>query len=45
MSVLGSFIGFFYGALAGALIGWVIAVVYNSVAGYRLGDHRDTPST
>ena len=45
VSVLGSFIGFFYGALAGALIGWVIAVVYNSVAGYRLGDHRDAPST
>ena len=44
VSVLGSFIGFFYGALAGALIGWVIAVVYNSVAGYRQGDHRDAPS-
>ena len=38
VSVFGSFIGFFYGALAGALIGWVITIVYNSVAGYRLID-------
>ena len=35
---VGSFIGFFYGALTGALIGWVIAVVYNSVAGMREGE-------
>lgn len=38
VTVSGSFIGFFYGALTGALVGWIIAVVYNAVAGMREGE-------
>src|SRR5262245_46777271 len=38
VTLSGSFIGFFYGALTVALVGWIIAVVYNAVAGMREGE-------
>lgn len=32
---LGSVIGLFYGALTGGIAGWIMAKVYNAVAGWR----------
>ena len=34
---VGALVGFFWAALAGAALGWLVAWVYNFVAGHRLG--------
>jgi hypothetical protein len=34
---IGALVGFFWAALAGGALGWLLAWVYNSVAGHRLG--------